>query len=100
MVYILQGEPQKLIDASRHAAAQANDNFRSSGNNSGATTMLLDCISRVLFLDNDYPQALRAMNSAITERRATFGALTLGEIASVRRGPINLLNKSTIVSLF
>jgi hypothetical protein len=100
MVYILKGENRKLIDSTRQAATEAYASFKVANNGQAPNTMILDCISRVLFLGSAYPEALQAINATVSNSKCTFGALTLGEIAGVRRGPINLLNKSTIVSLF
>jgi hypothetical protein len=56
-------------------------------------------MSRVLFLGDAFADELHAVDSALADTQIMVGALTIGEIASSKGGLIELMNKSTVVSL-
>ena len=62
--------------------------------------MVIDCVSRLLFLDNAFDQEIEAIASGAGDVTHLFGALTLGEILSAKTGSANLLNKTTVVGIF
>lgn len=73
VIYLLKGRPSNLIEA---AAAGAGTVPRGTG-----PVILADCISRVLFLEDDFVQELEAVRPALGDR-PLFGMLTLGEVAN------------------
>lgn len=102
-VYLLKGEAAGLIAAAAEAATSACSQraLRLAGEPADAPLALVfDCISRVLFLDDAFADELNAIGGALPDAQCMIGALTLGEIASSRRGLIELMNKSTLVSLY
>ncbi|MEZ5461256.1 FIST signal transduction protein [Dokdonella sp.] len=102
-VYLLKGEAQLLIDSAAEAAMQALQSRRLRMNGEASSVyraLAFDCISRVLFLDDRFAAELSAINSALPGVRSVVGALTLGEIANSRCGAIELMNKSTVVSVY
>lgn len=102
-VYLLVGDGGELIASAGDAAAQALDSRRrrmQAGTASPYRALIFDCISRVLFLDDGFTAELRAINDALPDAESVVGALTLGEIASSRCGVIELMNKSTVVSVY
>jgi hypothetical protein len=106
MVYILQGHAGRLVDSAGAAASEAREAYNahhSNGNpsaNRNSSAVVFDCISRVLFLDGEFDRELDAISRGLGTLRHAFGALTLGEITNTRNGPINLLNKSTVIGVF
>ncbi|MDZ7925132.1 MAG: FIST C-terminal domain-containing protein [Marinagarivorans sp.] len=99
MVYLLSGEPENLIAASAKAARTALSARPVTDN--APTAFLFDCISRRTFLKDQYPQQLAAVLGQFDHPDTLLvGALSLGEIASTGCGPIELLNKSTVIVVF
>lgn len=97
MLYILKGEPDKLIAA----ACDAVDKEKQASIGSQVFTdgVLFDCVSRKLFLQEQYSQELININAAITDGFHLVGALVLGEIASGKTGTINFHNKTAVTGL-
>ncbi|MCZ8107468.1 MAG: FIST C-terminal domain-containing protein [Burkholderiales bacterium] len=93
-VRILQGRPQALVEA---AAAARRDAQQALPPGAGVRcALVIDCISRVLFLGEGFSDELRAI-SRPGER--TIGALTLGEIANRGRSCVEFHNKTAVVAL-
>ncbi len=92
MVYLLKGSIDTLIASAKQAAITAtkkvDDDF--------STTMVFDCISRVLYMEDDYSQELDLIAEQCSGQ-ALIGVLSLGEIANNQSGAIKLLNKSTVI---
>ena len=64
--------------------------------------LIVDCISRVLFLEDKFEEELNNVSSAIKKDFSDAeisGALTLGEISSYN-GYLEFLNKTLVVGLF
>jgi hypothetical protein len=98
MVYLLAGEPEKLIKAAREAAQMAvNLNRETSAKADWCFTV--DCISRVLFLEERFNEELEAIAQSLPGHLTNVGILSLGEIGNVRSGPIEWLNKTTVIGL-
>ncbi len=97
-LYILRGDPEKLIAAARQAARRANDvaplAFRE--------VLMADCISRVLFLEKAFQQELQAVASQVHPEipLPVKGILTLGEIASSGHLYLELFNKTIVIGQF
>ena len=65
--------------------------------------LMIDCISRYLFLEDDFKSELQGVNRAIKKKYPDldlYGVLSLGEISAYGNGFIELFNKTTVVSLF
>lgn len=91
-IRLLNGDTETLIAAAADARNEALEACRSS--NVGGS-ILFDCISRVLFLDNDLERELRALGG----NDRILGAFTLGEVANSGRGHLDFLNKSTVYAV-
>jgi hypothetical protein len=100
MVYILKGQAARLVDSAGAAASEARTSYRTRQSAGTPSALVFDCISRVLFLDQEFDRELDAIQRGLGSVRHAFGALTLGEITNTRNGPINLLNKSTVIGVF
>ncbi len=93
-LYILQGEKDSLINSAQEAAAEA---VKSSTYHD---SLVIDCISRVLYLGDEFNQELEAIQSPMNKEVPLEGALTLGEISSSIEGVLELYNKTTVVTTF
>jgi hypothetical protein len=93
MVYLLKGDVDCLIASAKQAAVSATSR---ADDNDFSATMVFDCISRVLYMKDDFSQELDLIAEQCAEQ-ALFGVLCLGEIANNKSGAIKLLNKSTVV---
>ena len=93
-LYVLGGDKYDLIRSAREAAniACENPDYEDS--------LVIDCISRILYLEEDFPKELQAIDSEFTEKGTLEGALTLGEISSGIKGLLELYNKTTVVTTF
>jgi hypothetical protein len=106
--YLLKGLNSNLIRASGEAAMESKENrktLKHINTKPGSTTefhsaLMFDCISRQLFLEQDYQLALESIFNNLDSNTLLLGALTLGEIANSSHGPIELLNKTTVVAHF
>ncbi|MDW7690510.1 FIST N-terminal domain-containing protein [Flammeovirgaceae bacterium SG7u.111] len=94
---ILKGKPQNLIAAAKQATKDAIESM------SGTSTdvLVIECISRSLYLEKDFEHELDEINENVKKYNPDLqiqGALTLGEIAS-GRGYIEFYNKTVVVGL-
>lgn len=93
---ILKGEKHALINAAEEAAALACSNPVEHDYN---FHLMFDCISRVLFLEDDFQTELQAVKRGLNNPKKLMGALTLGEISSYGEGYIEFFNKTIVVGL-
>jgi len=94
---ILKGKPENLINAAKRATKDAIDTISQPPTD----VLVIDCISRVLYLEEDFEEELDNINKSIKSCNSELhieGALTLGEIAS-DRGYIEFYNKTVVVGL-
>lgn len=90
IVFLLKGQPEALIAAAESAALAVKD----AGD---APVIMIDCISRVLFLEARFEEELATV-AAQLDGRALFGALTLGEIANRGDGCLEFFNKTMVLA--
>ena len=98
VVDILHGNESSLIKA----AEQATLNSAKQASNP-RKAIIIDCISRILFLEDNFDKELTAITSTINSKFPQVsigGALTLGEISSYGEGFLEFYNKTTVVGLF
>lgn len=96
-LYILKGYPNLLINSARQAALDSID----SKVDVIQKVLIVDCISRVLFLEDDFDQELSAIQQGLQDHQLDLipeGILTLGEISSYGEGFLEFLNKTIVVS--
>ncbi|NEQ43513.1 MAG: histidine kinase [Leptolyngbya sp. SIOISBB] len=96
LLYILRGEPESLVDSARQAASEALQ----GASNRLQDVLVVDCISRVLFLGDRFPEELQALQenvSDLPDKIAFEGVLTLGEISSYGEGFLEFFNKTIVV---
>lgn len=91
---LLRGKPENLINAASETTSKLYQN-----NNGHNGLLVIDCISRALFLEDKFEEELSALSSQTKEDQPVFGALVLGEIANSGSGYLEFYNKTTVVSL-
>ncbi|MCB9593274.1 MAG: FIST C-terminal domain-containing protein [Sandaracinaceae bacterium] len=90
---ILKGVPEQLVAAAGAAAAAA----RAVGAPS-RLSLVADCVSRAIFLEDRFAEELEAMDAARGDGASQIGMLTLGEISSQGNGYLELFNKTAVVA--
>lgn len=93
LIYVLQGSKQSLIDSAKTATNEATRN-----GGAGEHNLVIDCISRALYLEDDFGKELTAVVDALPENAPTpYGVLSLGEIATYQTGRVEFFNKTFVV---
>lgn len=93
-VRILNGNQDSLLAAAAHAHAMAR---AALGDRPAQAELFIDCISRVLFLDDRFKLELQAVRDG---QLPLFGALTIGEIANSGTDYLDFYNKTAVVGMF
>ncbi|WP_166423405.1 FIST C-terminal domain-containing protein [Paraglaciecola sp. 20A4] len=97
MLYIMQGDAEKLISAASGAVRSTISNLATSG--SVSDCILFDCVSRQLFLQDEFSIELNQIHAELSKPYRTVGALVLGEIALDENGILSLHNKTAVTAL-
>ena len=93
-VHILHGSRTSLPEA----AARARDRARADRGDAPAELQLfIDCVSRVLFLEDTFARELEQATDGTTPM---VGALTIGEIANSGSDYVEFYNKTAVIGLF
>ena len=98
LVSIMKGKPTSLIAAASKAAKESSEMAVKP-----QKAMIIDCISRILFLEDDFQKELQSIISVLHDKHPEIsisGALTLGEISSFGNGYLEFYNKTVVVGLF
>jgi len=95
-VDILTGDSNSLIGAARQAAETAIDNKAEAPQ---SFSFIADCISRVLFLKDDYKKELDVILSSMPAI-PIFGVLSIGEIANNGKDYLEFYNKTCVIGCF
>ncbi|MEZ5334140.1 MAG: FIST N-terminal domain-containing protein [Methanolobus sp.] len=93
---ILKGEKSSLIAS----AGQAIKDCFSYDTNGIKHCFIVDCITRVLFLEDDFKEELKSISREIKRNDLAIiqeGVLSLGEIASREKGILEFFNKTIVV---
>lgn len=91
-VDILHGDENTLIAAAAKAFSLSREAF--SGKPEGGVSLFIDCISRVLFLEEGFDKELTAV---FDEEHPLIGACTIGEIANSGNDYLEFYNKTSVV---
>ncbi len=93
---ILMGDKGNLVSCAKQAAQQSLSNGQND-------VFVVDCISRILYLEEGFSEELNTVNDVIREKENNLvleGVLSLGEISSSRDGFLEFYNKTIVVSSF
>ena len=93
-IQVLHGNLQMLLSGARKAREQAEKGFQK--NAASAFPFCFDCISRVLFMTDDFDKEINIAGSG----KNINGVLTIGEIANSGHAALEIYNKTIVVSLF
>ncbi len=90
---LLKGEASALIAAAGEAARSALATPVAEG------VFLVDCVSRSIFLEGRFDEELQEIAGAVGPEadETLYGVLSLGEVASSEEGPLEFLNKTSVV---
>jgi hypothetical protein len=95
-VHILHGHNESLLKAASLARTRAQEACQCT-KATYSMTLFIDCISRVLFLEDAFNDEI----AAVKENDVVLvGALTLGEIANNGKDSLEFYNKTSVVGLF
>ena len=97
LVYILHTDKEKMISAASKASPELLPKLTHPTPKSLRLICLIDCISRALYLQDDYHLELDALNDNLPENLATAGILSIGEIKNSSQGAIQFLNKTIVL---
>lgn len=90
---VLTGEVDALVGAAKESYAAAMATYRGGEKK---TLLLIDCISRALFLEDDFAQEVEAVWD---ENSPLIGVLSLGEIGNSGKDYMELYNKTCVVGI-
>jgi hypothetical protein len=93
-VHILTGDLNSLVDAAKGAMELGKKSFNGTMDN--RTILFIDCISRVLFLEENFAYEIEAVYN---QQVPLIGALTLGEIANNGKDYLEFYNKTSVVGV-
>ncbi len=91
---VLTGNPESIVEAAHESYNRANDIYK--GDSVDKTILLIDCVSRALFLGDNFIDEIMAVSEANTPM---IGALSLGEIANNGREYLEFFNKTCVVGI-
>jgi hypothetical protein len=94
VINILKGNKDSLVESAGLACMEA----KKSCNQEFEKVIMFDCISRVLFLEENFNEELNEVQNQ-TNNKPIFGALTLGEIVNEGDIHINFFNKTCVIGL-
>lgn len=94
-VNILKGDKNTLLSASSEISKNVKN---STLENEIKNYLLFDCISRSIYLEDDFKKELKNINLYRNDK-PLFGALTLGEIANNGNEYINFYNKTCVLGV-
>lgn len=93
-IQVLHGNLQMLLSGARKAREQAEQGFQK--NAASAFPLCFDCISRVLFMTDDFDKEINIAGNG----KNINGVLTIGEIANSGHAALEIFNKTIVLSLF
>lgn len=100
MLDILKGDNDDLISAAREAALETkidNKSYQIKAN------MIFDCISRSLFLNDNFKSELQAVTETLKLNGNNLpleGVLSIGEISSYGNSYLEFFNKTILIGVF
>jgi len=95
---ILTAQKNQLIEAAGLTAQGAKE-LQDALNKEETGVLFIDCISRVLFLDDEFTKELEQVKNKFDPDAPLFGALVLGEIANSGTGYLEFYNKTSVVAV-
>lgn len=94
IISILRGNKENLIEAASEAAYDSVSDLKMS---LPKHSVVIDCISRFLFLAKEFDAELLSIKAAFYKGSFMWGVLSLGEIANANQENIEFYNKTCVV---
>lgn len=94
IIYILKGEAENLLEASRQCARHAAQMQAQA-----SLALLFDCISRTLFLQERFTEEISNIQSLLPAGVPLLGVLSLGEIADAGHTCLEFFNKTIVLGV-
>lgn len=88
-IRIMHGNMDSLLEGTKNAVEQAYNEEKVD-----FTQLCIDCISRVLFMQDDFSKEISILNL----KQKANGILSIGEIANPINAPLELFNKTVVVA--
>ena len=98
IIYVMQSNAETLVASTKAAALKVTQEMNDKGLARPEFILSIGCISRQLFLGDDYYKELRATNTISAKQHA--GVLSLGEISNYNASNAALLNKTLVMGIF
>lgn len=99
VMVVMKGYPEKLVTAAASTAEQAKTAFKNKKQISPSKVLIIECITRALFLENKFQNQIKLIESKAGSCALLFGILTLGEIASISDKYIEQYNKTLVIGM-
>ena len=99
VLYIMKGENSSLINSAQLAVEESISNVKVEIQH----TFIVDCISRTLFLEENFSKELEAISKHLDNENSEAipqGILSLGEISSSGKGLLEFYNKTLVIGAF
>ena len=96
VLYILKGKNETLINSATIAVEESIAKVQQEVQH----TLIIDCISRTLFLENEFTKELEAICNSVKNQNGESipqGVLSLGEISSNGEGFLEFYNKTLVI---
>ncbi len=96
VLHIMKGEAENLISSASDAAGYSLQGIQGKPDE----ILIIDCISRTLFLEDGFPKELEAARKPLklaNEEIESEGILSLGEISSYGNNLLEFFNKTMVV---
>ena len=90
-IYIMKGEHSGLINA---ASTNAKNTISKDTQD---INLLFDCISRVLYMDNDFSKEIEAISNELPSGSSIYGVTSIGEITNNGFNEIKIFNKTNLI---
>lgn len=97
-LYVLKGDKTKLIKAASSSCIEALSQLTDEPSH----CLIIDCVSRELFLGDDFGKEIKIASDALTKRFKNMqieGVLSLGEISTFKNGRLEIYNKTFLTTL-
>jgi hypothetical protein len=89
-IYIMKGDYNGLINAAR-------ENARATLNSSSNTSLIFDCISRVLYMKDSFTKEIEEISNVVFQNKLIYGITSIGEITNNECDTIKIFNKTNII---
>jgi hypothetical protein len=97
-LYVLKGEKTKLIEAASLSCLEALSQLTDEPSH----CLIIDCVSRELFLGDDFGKEIKIASDTLTKRFKNMqieGILSMGEVSTFKNGRLEIYNKTFLTTL-